>query len=72
LPIAAISSQYGHPDVISKVKILDANADPTKYPDLVVRVTGSSTFFSILPPESRKWIVDRLLQQDAVDRRPTG
>ena len=24
-------------------------------PDLVVRVTGFSTFFSILPPSSRKW-----------------
>jgi hypothetical protein len=34
-------------------------------------VTGFSTFFSILPPESRKWIVDRLLQQDAVNR-PAG
>jgi formate C-acetyltransferase len=55
-------------NVISREKILEAYADPTKYPDLVVRVTGFSTFFSILPPESRKWIVDRLLQQDAVTR----
>jgi pyruvate-formate lyase len=58
-------------NVISKEKILEAYADPTKYPDLVVRVTGFSTFFSILPPSSRKWIVDRLLQQDAT-ARPSG
>lgn len=55
-------------NVISKEKILEAYADPTKHPDLVVRVTGFSTFFSILPPESRKWIVDRLLQQDPAAR----
>ncbi len=55
-------------NIISKQKILEAYADPSKYPDLLVRVTGFSTFFSILPPESRKWIVDRLLQQDAVVR----
>ena len=53
-------------NVISREKILEAYADPSKYPDLVVRVTGFSTFFSILPPSSRKWIVDRLLQQDVV------
>jgi pyruvate-formate lyase len=53
-------------NVISREKILEAYADPTKYPDLVVRVTGFSTFFSILPPSSRTWIVDRLLQRDGV------
>jgi pyruvate-formate lyase len=53
-------------NVISKEKILEAYADPSKYPDLVVRVTGFSTFFSILPPSSRKWVVDRLLQNDVV------
>ncbi len=57
-------------NVISREKILEAYADPSKCPDLVVRVTGFSTFLSILPPESRKWIVNRLLQQDAVVRQP--
>jgi pyruvate-formate lyase len=55
-------------NVISKEKILEAYADPLKYPDLVVRVTGFSTFFNILPPSSRAWLVDRLLQQDAIAR----
>jgi len=55
-------------NVISREKILEAYADPAKYPDLVVRVTGFSTFFSILPPSSRTWIVERILQQDATAR----
>ena len=52
-------------NVISREKILEAYADPAKYPDLVVRVTGFSTFFSILPPSSRTWLVNRLLERDA-------
>ncbi len=48
------------------IEIVEAYADPTKYPDLVAGVTGFSTFSNILPPNSRKWIVDRLLQQDTV------
>ncbi len=51
-------------NVLSKEKILEAYADPSKYPDLIVRVTGFSTFFSILPPSSRTWIVERLLQKE--------
>ncbi len=47
-------------NVISRQKILEAYEDPTRYPDLLVRVTGFSTFFAILPPESRKWIVERI------------
>ncbi|HQE93912.1 MAG TPA: pyruvate formate lyase family protein [Anaerolineae bacterium] len=48
-------------NIISKEKILEAHADPTKYPDLVVRVTGYSAFFHSLSPEYRQQVVDRLL-----------
>ncbi|MFC1715718.1 pyruvate formate lyase family protein [Candidatus Poribacteria bacterium] len=48
-------------NVISKEQILEAHADPEKYPDLVVRVTGYSAFFKTLSPEYRQQIVDRVL-----------
>ncbi len=50
-------------NVISKDKILEAHADPEKYPDLVVRVTGYSAYFKMLSPEYRQQIVDRLLAE---------
>ena len=50
-------------NVISKEQILEAHADPEKYPDLVVRVTGYSAFFKTLSPEYRQQIVDRILAE---------
>lgn len=46
-------------NVVSKEKILEAHADPNKYPDLVVRVTGYSAFFKSLSKEYRQQVVDR-------------
>lgn len=48
-------------NVVSKEQILEAHADPSKYPDLVVRVTGYSAYFHSLSPEYRQQIVDRFL-----------
>jgi pyruvate-formate lyase len=50
-------------NVISKEQILEAHADPSKYPELVVRVTGYSAFFKTLSPEYRQQVVDRLLAE---------
>jgi pyruvate-formate lyase len=50
-------------NVISKQQILEAHADPSKFPDLVVRVTGYSAFFKTLSPEYRQQIVDRILAE---------
>ena len=46
-------------NVVSKEKLLQAHADPDKYPDLVVRVTGYSAFFKSLSREYRQQVVDR-------------
>ncbi|MCD6555131.1 MAG: pyruvate-formate lyase [Anaerolineae bacterium] len=48
-------------NIISKEKILEAHQDPSKYPDLVVRVTGYSAYFHSLSPEYRQQVVDRIL-----------
>lgn len=50
-------------NVVSKEKILEAHKDPSKYPDLVVRVTGFSAFFASLSPKYRQQIVDRILSK---------
>lgn len=34
----------------------------TRYPDLVVRVTGFTAYFSMLSPGFRQLVVDRLLE----------
>lgn len=48
-------------NVISKEQLLEAHEDPMKYPDLVVRVTGYSTYFRCLSKPYRQQIVDRIL-----------
>lgn len=46
---------------VSKKDILEAHADPSTHPDLVVRVTGYSAFFSSLSKDYRQQVVDRFL-----------
>jgi formate C-acetyltransferase len=50
-------------NILDKTKILDAHKDPSKYPDLVVRVTGFSAYFASLSPEMRQIVVDRILAE---------
>lgn len=64
-------------NIIDEHKILEAHKDPSKYPDLVVRVTGFTAYFSMLSPEFRQLVVDRILAvngEDAefADIRATG
>ena len=47
-------------NLIDTRKILEADRDPSKYPDLVVRVTGFTAFFSMLSPDFRQLVVDRV------------
>ena len=48
-------------NVLDRERLLEANADPSKYPDLIVRVTGFSAYFASLSFEFRQMVVDRLL-----------
>ncbi|MDR1540850.1 MAG: formate acetyltransferase [Clostridiales bacterium] len=50
-------------NVLDAEKIRKANESPELYPDLVVRVTGFSAYFSILSPDFRKLVVDRVLDR---------
>ncbi len=49
-------------NVLDGEKLMEANKDPDKYPDLVVRVTGFTAYFASLSPEFRQLVVDRFLQ----------
>jgi formate C-acetyltransferase len=46
---------------LTENKLLEAHEDPSKHPDLIVRVTGYSAFFASLSREYRQQIVDRFL-----------
>ena len=50
-------------NVLSRDQLLEAHKDPSKYQDLVVRVTGYSAYFRALSPEYRQQIVDRFLAE---------
>jgi pyruvate-formate lyase len=48
-------------NIIDKATLLDAREHPEKYPDLIVRVTGFSAYFSSLSDELRQYVVDRVV-----------
>jgi formate C-acetyltransferase len=50
-------------NLLDKAKVLEAHKDPSKYPDLVVRVTGFSTYFASLSPEFRQLVVNRIIAE---------
>ena len=50
-------------NVLDKEKLLAAHADPSRYPDLVVRVTGFTAYFANLSPDFRQLVVDRFLSE---------
>jgi formate C-acetyltransferase len=50
-------------NVMDRNKVLEAHQDPSKYPDLVVRVTGFSAYFASLSPDFRQQIVDRIVTE---------
>lgn len=52
-------------NIIDAKKILEADRDPYKYPDLVVRVTGFTAFFAMLSPKFRALVVDRVKSVNA-------
>jgi pyruvate-formate lyase len=48
-------------NIMDHARVLEAHRDPSKYPDLVVRVTGFSAYFASLSPAFRQLVVDRIM-----------
>ncbi|MEE4312757.1 MAG: pyruvate formate lyase family protein [candidate division KSB1 bacterium] len=51
-------------NVIDKKRVMEAHEDPSRHPDLVVRVTGFSAYFASLSPEFRQIVVDRIIAEE--------
>ena len=51
-------------NVMDKDQILAANEDPSRFPDLIVRVTGFTAYFAALSPDFRKLVVDRIVDAE--------
>jgi formate C-acetyltransferase len=49
-------------NILNKEQILAAHEDPSRYPDLIVRVTGFSAYFASLSKEFRQLVVDRIVE----------
>ncbi len=52
-------------NVLNADQILDAHQHPERYPDLIVRVTGFSVYWSSLSRAQRQIVVDRLVVDQA-------
>jgi pyruvate-formate lyase len=52
-----------HMDVMDAARVLEVHKDPSKYPDLVARVTGFSAYSASLSPESRQLVVNRIITE---------
>ena len=50
-------------NIVDRDTILAAHANPEAYPNLVVRVTGFTAYFSALSPEFRQLVVDRIITE---------
>jgi formate C-acetyltransferase len=50
-------------NVVDAKKVIEAYEDPSRHPDLVVRVTGFSAYFASLSPDMRKFVVDRIISE---------
>jgi pyruvate-formate lyase len=50
-------------NVVDAAKVLEAHQDPSKYSNLIVRVTGFSAYFASLSPEFRQLVVDRIIAE---------
>ena len=50
-------------NILNKEQVLEAHRDPSRFPDLIVRVTGFSAYFASLSPEMRQFVVDRIVSE---------
>ena len=50
-------------NIVDSKKILEAHKDPQAHPNLIVRVTGFSAYFSSLSKEFRQLVVDRIIEE---------
>ena len=52
-------------NILDRQQLLEAHKDPSRFPDLIVRVTGFSAYFASLSPDLRQSVVDRVIPEGA-------
>jgi formate C-acetyltransferase len=61
--IFAIGNTHLNITILDKKRLLEAHADPSKHPDLIVRVTGFCAYFANLSPQLRQMVIDRVIDE---------
>ncbi len=51
-------------NVVDSKTLIDAQANPDKYPNLIVRVWGFSTYFKDLPKDYQDVLIKRALENE--------
>ena len=51
-------------NILDRDQVLEAHRDPSRFPHLIVRVTGFSAYFASLSPDLRQLVVDRIIAAD--------
>lgn len=54
-------------NVLDSKTLIEAKKDPTKFPNLIVRVWGFSAYFKDLPEEYQNYVIERALKNEAVN-----
>lgn len=54
-------------NVLSYAQLVDAKAHPEKYPNLIVRVWGFSSYFNDLPGEYKDHLINRAKQMEHIN-----
>ena len=49
-------------NIVDADRLREAHKDPSKFPDLVVRVTGFTAYFASLSPDFRQLVLDRMVR----------
>ena len=62
LTISELGSTLLNINIVNAEQILAADKNPEAFPDLVVRVTGFTAYFSLLTPEFRQLVVQRVMK----------
>jgi len=50
-------------NILDRAQVLEAHEHPERYPDLIVRVTGFSAYWSSLSPELRELVLQRVISE---------
>lgn len=53
-------------NIVDAEKLRAAQKDPSRYPDLIVRVTGFTAYFIMLSPEFREFVCKRILTEKTI------